>query len=68
MQFNDGTLVETGGGDDKGFLWKFGQGDWAFELQVISHGYVIGHQVSHDFTTPKKRVDDFHVIKNMCLV
>ncbi|KAF5949559.1 hypothetical protein HYC85_011552 [Camellia sinensis] len=29
----DGTLVATGGGDDKGFLWKIGQGDWAFELQ-----------------------------------
>lgn len=29
------TLVATGGGDDKGFLWKIGQGDWAFELQGI---------------------------------
>ncbi|CAB4320312.1 unnamed protein product [Prunus armeniaca] len=27
------TLVATGGGDDRGFLWKIGQGDWAFELQ-----------------------------------
>ncbi|KAL6579947.1 hypothetical protein OROMI_007971 [Orobanche minor] len=26
-------LVATGGGDDKGFLWKIGQGDWSFELQ-----------------------------------
>ncbi|TKY51495.1 Angio-associated migratory cell protein [Spatholobus suberectus] len=29
----DAALVATGGGDDKGFLWKIGQGDWAFELQ-----------------------------------
>ncbi|XP_020231713.1 angio-associated migratory cell protein [Cajanus cajan] len=29
----DVALVATGGGDDKGFLWKIGQGDWAFELQ-----------------------------------
>uniref|UniRef100_A0A2N9FZF7 Uncharacterized protein n=1 Tax=Fagus sylvatica TaxID=28930 RepID=A0A2N9FZF7_FAGSY len=29
----DATLVATGGGDDKGFLWKIGRGDWAFELQ-----------------------------------
>ncbi|XP_060958768.1 uncharacterized protein LOC133030243 [Cannabis sativa] len=29
----DALLVATGGGDDKGFLWKIGQGDWAFELQ-----------------------------------
>ncbi|KAF7820574.1 angio-associated migratory cell protein [Senna tora] len=29
----DATLVATGGGDDKGFLWKIGQGDWASELQ-----------------------------------
>ena len=29
----DPTLVATGGKDDKGFLWKIGQGDWAFELQ-----------------------------------
>ncbi|KAL8488903.1 hypothetical protein ACS0TY_024993 [Phlomoides rotata] len=34
----EATLVATGGGDDKGFLWKIGQGDWAFELQ--------GHQDS----------------------
>ncbi|CAH2057561.1 unnamed protein product [Thlaspi arvense] len=32
----DGTLVATGGGDDKGFLWKIGRGDWAFELQAFS--------------------------------
>lgn len=25
--------MATGAGDDKGFLWKIGQGDWAFELQ-----------------------------------
>ncbi|KAG5528489.1 hypothetical protein RHGRI_029247 [Rhododendron griersonianum] len=31
----DGTLVATGGGDDKVFLWKIGHGDWAFEL----HGH-----------------------------
>ncbi|XP_060970572.1 uncharacterized protein LOC115725583 [Cannabis sativa] len=29
----DALLVATGGGDDKSFLWKIGQGDWAFELQ-----------------------------------
>ncbi|KAE9449585.1 hypothetical protein C3L33_18516, partial [Rhododendron williamsianum] len=29
----DGTLVATGGGDNKGFLWKMGHGDWAFEIQ-----------------------------------
>lgn len=29
----DPTLVATGGGDDKGFIWKIGQGDWAFQLQ-----------------------------------
>ncbi|KAI5676777.1 hypothetical protein M9H77_07727 [Catharanthus roseus] len=29
----DPTFVATGGGDDKGFLWSIGQGDWAFELQ-----------------------------------
>ncbi|XP_068666419.1 uncharacterized protein [Aristolochia californica] len=28
----DTTLVATGGGDDKGFIWKIGQGDWAVEL------------------------------------
>lgn len=32
----DGTLVATGGGDDKGFLWRIGEGDWAFELQGIN--------------------------------
>ncbi|KAI7748224.1 hypothetical protein M8C21_031510 [Ambrosia artemisiifolia] len=30
-------LVATGAGDDKGFLWKIGQPDWAFEL----HGKTI---------------------------
>lgn len=29
----DATLVATGGGDDKGFLWRIGHGDWAVELQ-----------------------------------
>ncbi|KAL8106938.1 hypothetical protein AgCh_023657 [Apium graveolens] len=29
----DPTLVATGGGDDTGFIWKIGQGDWAFQLQ-----------------------------------
>ncbi|KAG4910666.1 Angio-associated migratory cell protein [Glycine soja] len=29
----DADLVATAGGDDRGFLWKIGQGDWAFELQ-----------------------------------
>lgn len=28
----DATLVATGGGDDKGFVWGIGQ-DWAFELE-----------------------------------
>ncbi|CAN7130082.1 unnamed protein product [Brassica rapa subsp. narinosa] len=28
----DPTLVATGGGDDKGFLFKIGNGDWAAEL------------------------------------
>ncbi|CAM8891639.1 unnamed protein product [Rhodiola kirilowii] len=32
----DPSLVATGGGDDKCFLWKIGQGDWAFEL--LGHG------------------------------
>ncbi|KAJ0750110.1 putative transcription factor WD40-like family [Helianthus annuus] len=32
---SDAQLVATGAGDDKGFLWKIGQGDWAFEL----HGH-----------------------------
>ena len=31
----DAALVATTGGDDRGFLWKIGQGDWAFELQGI---------------------------------
>lgn len=34
----DPTLVATGGGDDKGFLWKINQGDWTFALE--------GHQDS----------------------
>ncbi|XP_075491413.1 uncharacterized protein LOC142529692 isoform X2 [Primulina tabacum] len=34
----DPTLVATGGGDDKGFLWKINQGDWIFSLE--------GHQDS----------------------
>ncbi|KAK8685247.1 hypothetical protein V6N13_041252 [Hibiscus sabdariffa] len=29
----DPVLVATGGGDDKGFLWKIGHADWASELQ-----------------------------------
>nr|GMC92504.1 angio-associated migratory cell protein [Ipomoea batatas] len=29
----DATLVATGGGDDRGFMWRIGQGDFAFELQ-----------------------------------
>nr|GMD90620.1 angio-associated migratory cell protein [Ipomoea batatas] len=28
----DATLVATGGGDDRGFMWRIGQGDFAFEL------------------------------------
>lgn len=31
----DAALVATGGGDDKGFMWRIGQGDWAFELQGV---------------------------------
>ncbi|CAN4084706.1 unnamed protein product [Withania somnifera] len=30
---SDASLVVTGGGDDRGFMWKIGQGDFAFELQ-----------------------------------
>ncbi|MBA0740282.1 hypothetical protein Gogos_013497, partial [Gossypium gossypioides] len=29
----DPVLVATGGGDDKGFLWKISHADWASELQ-----------------------------------
>eukprot|EP00262_Sarcandra_glabra_P010268 TRINITY_DN2531_c0_g1_i4.p1 TRINITY_DN2531_c0_g1~~TRINITY_DN2531_c0_g1_i4.p1 ORF type:complete len:407 (+),score=61.36 TRINITY_DN2531_c0_g1_i4:153-1373(+) len=29
----DPTLVATGGGDDKGFLWKINRADWGLELQ-----------------------------------
>ncbi|KAF9625924.1 hypothetical protein IFM89_027792, partial [Coptis chinensis] len=29
---NEPLLVATGGGDDKGFMWKIGHGDWAKEL------------------------------------
>ncbi|XP_040971489.1 angio-associated migratory cell protein isoform X3 [Gossypium hirsutum] len=29
----DPVLVATGGGDDKGFLWKIGHADWASELR-----------------------------------
>lgn len=32
----DATLVATGGEDEKGFLWKIGKGDWAFELKGMS--------------------------------
>ncbi|KAL9373675.1 hypothetical protein Peur_033295 [Populus x canadensis] len=28
----DATLVATGGAEDKGFLWKIGDGDWKVEL------------------------------------
>ncbi|KHN17896.1 hypothetical protein glysoja_017947 [Glycine soja] len=31
----DAALVATAGGDDRRFLRKIGQGDWAFELQGI---------------------------------
>ncbi|EPS71726.1 hypothetical protein M569_03033, partial [Genlisea aurea] len=34
----DAILVATGGGDNKAFMWKIGQGDWALELN--------GHQDS----------------------
>ncbi|RWR89054.1 angio-associated migratory cell protein [Cinnamomum micranthum f. kanehirae] len=30
---NEATMVATGGGDDKAFLWKIGQTNWGFELQ-----------------------------------
>lgn len=33
----DPTLVATGGGDDKGFVWRIGQGDWAAELPGLAH-------------------------------
>ncbi|XP_075092098.1 uncharacterized protein LOC107812411 [Nicotiana tabacum] len=29
----DATLVATGGGDNRGFMWRIGQGDFAFELE-----------------------------------
>jgi len=29
------TLVATGGGDDRGFLWQINNGDWASELNGI---------------------------------
>lgn len=32
---NEATMVATGGGDDKGFLWKIGQDNWS-ELQGTS--------------------------------
>ena len=32
----DPALVATGGGDDKGFLWKIGHSDWASELQGMA--------------------------------
>lgn len=31
----DATLVATGGGDDKGFMWKIGRGDFAQELSGV---------------------------------
>ncbi|KAM7517070.1 hypothetical protein LguiA_006653 [Lonicera macranthoides] len=31
----DASLVATGGGDDKGFLWKIGQGDWARVIRYV---------------------------------
>ncbi|RVX05525.1 Angio-associated migratory cell protein [Vitis vinifera] len=33
----DPRLVATGGGDDKGFIWKILDGDWAFELGGMCH-------------------------------
>ncbi|KMZ70688.1 WD-40 repeat-containing protein [Zostera marina] len=36
----DATLVATGGGDDKGFMWRIGHGDWYFLLQ--------GHEPHND--------------------
>ncbi|XP_014625262.1 uncharacterized protein [Glycine max] len=36
----DAALVATAGGDDRGFLWKIGQADWAFELQ--GNGFLRG--------------------------
>ncbi|XWS24869.1 hypothetical protein CRYUN_Cryun27aG0022000 [Craigia yunnanensis] len=32
----DPALVASGGGDDKGFLWKIGLADWASELQGMA--------------------------------
>nr|GFC79963.1 hypothetical protein [Tanacetum cinerariifolium] len=29
-------------GDDKGFLWRIGQGDWAFDLQDLAK-WVVGN-------------------------
>lgn len=33
----DPTLVATGGGDDKGFVWRIGHGDWAAELPGLAN-------------------------------
>jgi len=32
----DATLVATGSAEDKGFLWKIGDGDWKVELNGMS--------------------------------
>ncbi|OIT08167.1 dynein assembly factor with wdr repeat domains 1 [Nicotiana attenuata] len=43
----DASLVATGGGDDTVFMWKIGQGDFAFELQgSLRYGAGYGDSVS----------------------
>ncbi|CAF2139441.1 unnamed protein product [Brassica napus] len=37
----DPTVVATGGGDDKGFLFKIGNGDWATELPRTRTRYLL---------------------------
>lgn len=47
----DAALVATGGGDDRGFLWRISQGDWAFELQgreMTSYSFSNGKHESLD--------------------
>ncbi|KAI3846099.1 hypothetical protein MKW98_015468 [Papaver atlanticum] len=50
----DATLVATGGGDDKGFLWEKGVGDWAQELQ--------GHKDSCTHDGPGGGIEVIHII------
>ena len=42
----DATLVATGGRDEKGFLWRIGQGNWASELQGFDMKHISLMRVS----------------------